>query len=174
MRNQMRFSLVLAGVVLLGSLLCAQVDSAYLEKMTSLLDSKSIVFFAAKAPGEPNGYVGIQYLKGVSIIVIHSVVDPDNAEFVNADLGEKSYRKVYKDLSMMKGNRYTVIFDFQNNNLEIGEASGDFIKENDKVIYLNKTFEENGYPTLGKYSEAVGDYQAKFTRWLKVVESALK
>lgn len=158
----------------LFSLLPAQDTGDQLKRIVSLLEGQSSAFFAAKSKAEPDVYVGVQYLKGISLILVRSKVDPDNVSFLDETLAAKNYRKVYQDLSMMKGNQYAIIYDHEINGLDTGGSSGDFIKVSGKVIYLNKTAAENGLATEDEYKEKVEQYRQLYREWLQIIEKALK
>lgn len=138
------------------------------------LTQKNLVYFVAKDPAAKNVYVGIQHLQGLAFIGIYAEVDPDNVEFVDEDLAKKDYRKVYKDLTMMKGNTYIMMFDSGMNNMIKDGDSRDFIKENDKVYYLDKGYQENGFDSDQAYEAFVLKNRDTYSHMLKVVDGALK
>jgi hypothetical protein len=113
-------------------------------------------------------------LQGLAFIAIDAVVEPENVEFLEEDLAKKDYRKVYKDLTMLKGNSYIMMFDSGMNNLTNEGDSRDFIKENEKVYYLDKGYQENGFASSQEYDSFVLKNREKYSHMLKVIDQALK
>jgi len=163
-------------LVLFASVLClsAQNDKAIIEPLKGELEQKNIVYFATAVPGAAGTYVGIQHIKGMALIVIHCRAAADNVSFLDEEIAKKDYRKAYKDLSMMRGNDYSLVFDFGLNSLEIESGSGDFIQENDKVRYLNKSFADNNFATQEEYEAFVRKYRESYVRWLQVISKQLR
>ena len=160
---------------LLVGLLPAQPASGkdFLKSLVAKMNKKNIGYFVIPASGEPDGFIGINYLKGVSLIVIHSRVTKDNLPFVTEELRNKNYRKVYQDLSMMKGNTYTVVFDFMIDDLSTDSSSGDFIKENDTVHYLNRSYSDNGFSSHDEYKNFIDRTRTNYFKWLEEIDKAL-
>ncbi len=94
--------------------------------------------------------------------------------FLDEEIAKKDYRKVYKDLSMMRGNDYSLVFDFGLNSLEIESGSGDFIQENEKVRYLNKSFTDNHFATQEEYEAFVIKYRESYVRWCQVIGKQIR
>jgi len=174
MKQMVRGSAIV--LMLVASVLCvtAQNDKAAIDQLKNELEQKSIVYFATAVPGAAGTYVGVQHIKGMALIVIHCKAASDNVSFIDEELAKKDYRKVYKDLSMMRGNSYSLIFDFGLNSMEIESDSGDFIQENDKVRYLNKTYADNGFATQEEYEAFVSKYRESYIRWLQVISRKIR
>jgi hypothetical protein len=153
--KQLRFACAVVVLALVTLSPLAADDNAVAESVKTKMAGKSLVYFVAKDPGKANAFLGIQHLQGLAFIVIRSEVDPDNVEFIEEDLGKKDFKKVYKDLTMMRGNVYIMIFDSGMDSLSVGEGSRDFIKENNKVYYLDKGFGENGFPSQEEFQAYV-------------------
>jgi len=148
-------------------------SSVDLEKIKGEMNGRDTNYYVMKAPDENNGFIGVNYLKDVSLIIIHSTVPKDNVSFIDEEIAAKNYKDAYLDLSMMKGNAYTIIFDFMIDGIKANPSSGDFIKNNNKVSYLNKGYLEAGFSTPEEYQEFIQDHEAKYNKWLSAVERVL-
>ena len=165
---------MLVALGLAGQALAADNNGNSIDRLRALMERKDLVYFVTPAPQQPGDFVGIQYLKGMAFIAISSTVGQENLAYVNDTLQKKDYRKLYKDLSMLKGNSYTVVFDFNLDNLRINGGSGDFIQQNENVRYLNKGYSENGFKSSNEYESFVKLNQDKYSSWLGILESKLK
>lgn len=165
---------MLVALGLAGQALAADNNENSIGRLRALMEQKDLVYFVTPAPQQPGDFVGIQYLKGMAFIAIYSTVGQENLAYVNDTLQKKDYRKLYKDLSMLKGNSYTVVFDFNLDNLRINGGSGDFIQQNENVRYLNKGYSENGFKSSNEYEGFVKLNQDKYSNWLGILESRLK
>ncbi|HOT01644.1 MAG TPA: hypothetical protein PLY66_11615 [Acidobacteriota bacterium] len=174
MKQMVRGSAILLVLVASVLSLSAQNDKAAIQQLKGELEQKNIVYFATAVPGAAGTYVGVQHIKGMALIVIHCRAAADNMSFLDEEIAKKDYRKVYKDLSMMRGNDYSLVFDFGLDSLEIESGSGDFIQENDKVRYLNKSFTENNFTTQEEYAAFVDKYRESYVRWLQVISKQLR
>jgi hypothetical protein len=149
-------------------------DDPMAKSVQDKMTQKNLVYFVARDTSAKNVFVGIQYLQGLAFIAIDAVVEPENVEFLEEDLAKKDYRKVYKDLTMLKGNSYIMMFDSGMNNLTNEGDSRDFIKENEKVYYLDKGYQENGFASSQEYDSFVLKNREKYSHMLKVIDQALK
>lgn len=144
------------------------------DSVKGKLSSQNLVYYVTKDSATRNAYVGIQYLQGLAFIVIHSQVDPDNVEFIEEALTKKDYKKVYKDLTMMKGNTYVMIFDSGMDSLTDGGDSRDFIKQNDKVYYLDKAYQDNGFPSQEEFASFMMKNREKYQHMIDVIDKSLR
>lgn len=144
------------------------------DSVKGKMTSQNLVYFVAKDSAARNTFVGIQYLQGLAFIVIQANVDPDNVEFIDEDLAKKDYKKVYKDLTMMRGNTYVMIFDSGMDSLTDGDTSRDFIKQNDKVYYLDKSYQDNGFASQDELEAFVVKSREKYQHMIQVIDGALK
>ena len=136
-------------------------------------DQNNVRYFVTKVTGRSNEFVGINYLRNVSLIAIHAEVLDDNVSFVEESITAKDFKKAYLDLSLMKGNSYTIVFDFMVDGLERSGDSGDFIKLNDKVCYLNKTAEECGFASAEELEQFFREFQTRYKDWVTLIITAL-
>ncbi|MBN2432249.1 MAG: hypothetical protein JXQ27_12290 [Acidobacteria bacterium] len=160
-------------VMLMAAITPANQAAVNLDQLKGLLDQKDTSYFVIKSPTENNGFIGINYLKDVSLIVIHANVLDDNVSFVEDSISAKDYKKAYLDLSLMKGNSYTIIFDFMIDGLEVSSSSGDFIKTDDQVVYLNKSPDEAGFDSGQDFDKFVRENTQNYEDWLRAVQNAL-
>jgi len=65
------------------------------------MNGRDTNYYVMKAPDENNGFIGVNYLKDVSLIIIHSTVPKDNVSFIDEEIAAKNYKDAYLDLSMM-------------------------------------------------------------------------
>lgn len=144
------------------------------DSVKGKMTSQNLVYYVTKDPATRNAYVGIQYLQGLAFIVIHANVDPDNVEFIEEDLAKKDYKKVYKDLTMMKGNTYVMIFDSGMDSLTGGDNSRDFIKQSEKVYYLDKSYQDNGFASQEEMESFILKNREKYQHMIQVIDGALK
>jgi hypothetical protein len=174
MNTRVRGFLVVLGLFAATLFLSAQNDKTAIDQLKGELEQKNVVYFATAVPGAAGTFLGVQHIKGMALIVIHCKAADDNVSFLDDEINKKDYRKVYKDLSMMRGNNYTLVFDYGLNSLENDSSSGDFIQENDKVRYLNKSFADNQFASQEEYDAFVNKYRESYLRWLKVIGQQLK
>jgi len=160
-------------VMILAAMAWANQATVNLDQLKEMLDQKDISYFVIKSPTEGNGFIGINYLKDVSLIVIHANVLDDNVSFVEDSIAAKDYKKAYLDLSLMKGNSYTIIFDFMIDGLETDSSSGDFIKTDDRVAYLNKGADEAGFNSGQEFDEFIRRNTQNYMDWLRIIQNAL-
>jgi hypothetical protein len=173
MEKLFRILVITSLFILLVAITQANQATVDLDQMKRILDEKNVSYFVVKSPTEKNGFIGINYLKDVSLIVIHANVLDDNVSFVDDSIAAKEYKKAYLDLSLMKGNSYTIIFDFMIDGLEKGSSSGDFVKNNDQVVYLNKDADEVGMDSGEALDNFVREHSRKYMEWLLAIRNAL-
>jgi len=174
MKCRILTAMLLVLLVLAGQALRAANNENSIDRLKALLEQKNLVYYVIPVPQQPGDFIGIQYLKGMAFIAIYSKVDSENQAYVNDTLQKKDYRKLYKDLSMLKGNSYTVVFDFNLDNLRINNGSGDFVQQNENVRYLNKSYGENGFKSSEEYEGFVKVNQEKYSSWLGALEQSLR
>jgi hypothetical protein len=144
------------------------------DSVKAKMTGQNLVYYVTKDPAARNVYVGIQYLQGLAFIAILSTADPDNVEFLEESLSKKDYKKVYKDLTMMKGNTYLMIFDSGMDSLSGGDSSRDFIKLNEKVYYLDKSYQDNGFASQDELEAFILKNREKYQHMIQVIDGALK
>ena len=81
---------------------------------------------------------------------------------------------MYKDLTMMKGNTYLMIFDSGMDSLAGGDNSRDFIKQNEKVYYLDKSYQDNGFASQDELNAFILKNREKYQHMIQVIDGALK
>lgn len=151
----------------------AQAQSS-LDKLKNILAEKDLSYFTCKVPGAPGEYAGVQFLKGVSIILVYSAVPPENREFLDKEVASGNQRGAFRDLHMLRGNSYTLISDFQMDDLKTGDGSGDIVKRDGRTVYLNKDFQSNNFKTDEEYQDLVRRVRADYERWAGILVSQIR
>lgn len=152
-----------------------QDPSQSIDSIRKGMEQKNLTFFVIKAPGsENNTFIGVQYLRGVAVSIVYAEVMQDCLITVAKDMGDQNYRKVFQDLTMVKGNHFTSVFDFKMDNLRTDSSSGDIIRTQDKICNLNVGYKENQFPNDQAYKSYVEQNRDNYARWLALIAAALK
>lgn len=169
------FTLILC-VFALGSIgsVPAQNHSFSFESFRSLLDQKAVGFLVLPVPGKEEDFIGLNYIKGVSLLVVYATAPGDNASFVQDSITEGNQRKAYQDLTMMQGNRYTMLSDFQLNGLVARPDSGDFVRQNGTTLFMSKGFAENGFDSQMAFEQYLAKLNEDYRAWLQIAHQHLR